>query len=307
MSRSVSIAVNRYAFHWAYPEIAADELGLFRKQGIQILWHDATPPRVADKSALYRDLLTERKTDVYHAGEWACINRVLSSPDSWIVAKSIPGKGTLNSTFSLFVRPESKIRKPSDLANRAVGIESGTGSYYTALLDLERWLPRQRVKLVQFGEPHKRLLAVLAADVDCASLVGPWADIGEALGLRRILRTCRSNPTTIVVRRDMERGLLRDFFVAVNGAIGMINAHPERFRRSYYERVASILAEMPYGVWDFRHDLRRDVTVSKWKPWEAYAAADFRSAYRWLLVRGLVEPGHKSAEVIAPYSRSLFP
>ncbi|MDA4120408.1 MAG: hypothetical protein OK436_07450, partial [Thaumarchaeota archaeon] len=113
---TLNLALNKYAFHWSYPEILADEQGLYAKNEVEVRWRDATPREVVNKTVMYTDLLKERETDVYHAGEWACIDRVAKSPGTWIIAKSPPGDGTLNSSFALFVRSDSPVQSPADLA-----------------------------------------------------------------------------------------------------------------------------------------------------------------------------------------------
>ncbi|HZW84749.1 MAG TPA: hypothetical protein VFE91_02460, partial [Nitrososphaerales archaeon] len=84
---TLRLAVNTYAFHWSFPEILADSLGLFAKRGVKVVWADATPAGVVDKTSMYTDLLRDGLTDIYHAAEWGCINRVLKSDYSWIIAK----------------------------------------------------------------------------------------------------------------------------------------------------------------------------------------------------------------------------
>ncbi len=302
----MKIAINNYAFHWAYPEILADELGLFEEWGIKVDWYDATPSGVVGKGAMYTDLLRSRLTDVYHAGEWACINRVLKSPESWIVAKSVPGRETLNSTFSLFARNDMGITKAKDLADRRVAVEEGTGAYYTTMADLERHLPRDKIQLIQIGEPHRRLLSLLSGEVDSASLVGPWVDIGEALGLRMILRTTRRNPTTSVVRKDTKPEPLRRYFRAVNLAIGRINAAPNRFKKSFLSRLKRILDEMPEEISARSPSLERRIIVPKWRPWVRYTRSDFRVTYAWLVARGLAPESHAIEDVVARYSPDIF-
>src|SRR5713226_512600 len=272
----------------------ADELGLCEREWIQVEWFDATPSTVVNKGSMYADLVKEGRTDLYHAGEWACINRVLDSPESCIVAKSRPGRGTLNSTFSLYVAKDSVIRKAADLAGRPVAIEEGTGSYYTPLLDLEKYLKRDEIELAQIGEPHRRLLSLLHGEVDAASLLGPWAEIGNALGLREVLRTTRSNPTTTVARRDGDPLLLRAFFRVVNKAIGKISANPGRYRKSYFKYLKSILVEMPEEISSLAPRLERRITVPRWKPWVRYTSSDFNKTYGWLVAHGLSPEGHRS-------------
>lgn len=302
----VTIGVNRYAFHWAYPEIAADELGLFAREGISISWNDATPNAPTNKTEMYRDLLETGKTDVYHAGEWACINRVLGAPESRIIAKSTPARDTLNSTFSLYARPESSLKSPKDLGGRTVAIEKGTGSYFTALLDLERYIPMDSIRLVEMGEPHKRFVSLLCGEVDVASLVGPWVDAAEFIGLRRLLVTSRKTPTTMVVSKSMEIPVLKGFFRALNSAIRKIDRHPGLFRESYFRRVQPIIKEMPAEIASSLEGLDKRIKVSKWKAWEPYGDADFRPTYAWMVERNLASPGRRSSDIVDARSSRVF-
>jgi NitT/TauT family transport system substrate-binding protein len=301
---TLNLALNKYAFHWSYPEILADEQGLYAKNELEVRWRDATPREVVNKTVMYTGLLKERETDVYHAGEWACINRIAKSPGTWIVAKSLPGEGTLNSSFALYVRSDSPIHSPTDLAEKPVAIEDGTGAQYTTVNDLEGFLPREEIKLAQVGEPHRRLLALLDGQVEAASLVGPWSDIGRALGLKMVLQTARKNPTTIVVRRDTDPELLRRYFRATNQAIDLIDGDPEMFRESYLWRVEAILEEMSLGLSE--DTLRKAVVVSRWNKWERYKEEDFVRTYEWMRQRGLASRGLVSSDRVANYSLDVF-
>ncbi len=300
------LALNAYAFHWAFPEIVADENGLFRRNGVEVSWEDVTPGRATNKTELYTDLLREQKTDVYHAGEWACINRVSQSDDSWIAAKSVPGRGTLNSTFSIYVRRGAGIRKPEDLSGEGIAIEAGTGSYYTALQDLERFMPRDSLKLVQMGEPHKRLAALLKGEVKAASLVGPWPEVGEVFGLSLLLKTRRRNPTTIVVRKDMDSELFGRFLAATNQAIRIINRSPGRFSGSQFRRVERILREMPPEFREHEKEIQDRLTVPKWKPWSPYTKAEFTRTTRWMMARSLLAKAPDPDGSVANYPSSLY-
>ncbi|MGH9918577.1 MAG: ABC transporter substrate-binding protein, partial [Nitrososphaerales archaeon] len=243
MPKKFNIAVNMYNFQWTFPEMVADELGLFANHGLEVKWRDITPKGTADKTALYSELLESKKTDIYHAGEWVCILRILNSERARIAAKSMPSPGTMNATFSLWVRKDSGYTNPAEFQGKPVAIEIGTGSYYTTLKDLERYIPKGSARLVQVGEPHRRFLALLEGKVEAASLLSPWADFGRAASLVEILRTTRSNPTTIVVRQDDDIDKLRRFFLATNEAIDAINERPEEFRELYFKKVKRALDE----------------------------------------------------------------
>jgi len=306
MPKKISIAVNMYNFQWTFPEMVADELGLFEEQGLQASWLDVTPSGLTDKAALYTELLKGKKTDIYHAGEWVCILRVLGWEGARIVSKSLPSPGTLNATFSLWVRGDSGYASPAELKNKPIAIELGTGSYYTTLQDLERYMPKQSAKLVAVGEPHKRFLALVDKQVEAASLLSPWVDFAEAFGSVEILKTKRSNPTTIVVRKDDDADKLRRFFVATNQAIDRMNKKPDEFRELYFKKVERALSEMPAKVKKMGPGVRKTLRVPKWNHWIAYAKKDFDETYKWMVERGLAPSGHTSEEVVAANSKEIF-
>ncbi len=256
---------------------------------------------------MYSDLLDRGLTDIYHAGEWACIERVLSHPDARILAKSSPSKGTLNSAFTLYVGPGSRVAAPEQLANRPVAVEPGTGSFYTALQDLERYLPREKINLVQGGEPHRRLLMLARNQVTAASLLGPWSDLAEALGMRALLRTRRTNPTVAVVRRDQSSESSKRFFEATNEAIEMINTDPGSVREIYFEWFSRVLAKLPPRIRAEGFRMRRKINVSRWNRWQPYTSLDFGKAYAWMLERELVRPGFRYADVVLPKLDRVFP
>jgi ABC-type nitrate/sulfonate/bicarbonate transport system substrate-binding protein len=306
LAKRISIAVNMYNFQWTFPEMVADELGLFEEQGLKARWLDVTPTGLADKASLYTELLKSKKTDTYHAGEWVCILRVLGWEGARIASKSRPSPGTLNATFSLWVRGDSGYASPAGLKNKPVAIEMGTGSYYTTLQDLERFMPRAAAKLVAIGEPHKRFLALLNKEVEGASLLSPWVDFARAAGFVEILKTKRSNPTTIVVRKDDDPDKLRRFFVATNEAIDRMNAKPDEFRELYFKKVERALREMPARVRKMGPGVRKTLGVPKWNHWVAYTKRDFEGTYGWMTERGLAPSGHASAEVVLQNAREVF-
>lgn len=300
------LALNSYAYHWSFPEIVADQMGFFGDAGVRIEWSDATPRATTDKHTLYSDLLESGLTDLYHAGEWACIERVLSHPDAGIVARSMPGARTLNSTFALFIRPDSSAKTPGDLSGKKIAIELGTGSYYTVLQDLQRYIPREKINLVQGGEPHKRLLMLYRGEVGAASLLGPWFDLGEALEMRPLLKTKRSAPTTAVVRRSKNRTDLKNFFKAVNRAITVINEGDNKVREIYFERFARVLKELPRELEEAGLSLKENLSVSKWRRWEPYPKEDFERAYRWMLGNKFATAGANYNDVAISRGGEIF-
>ena len=98
------------------------------------------------------------------------------------------------SPWAIFVRPDSRIRKPEDLADVpvAVGMRAGSHfnvpcSHFNVPYRLEKYLPLDRIKTINTGGFGARLKALLDGEVEAASLLPPQIAMAEQLGLRKII------------------------------------------------------------------------------------------------------------------------
>ncbi|MDG6929159.1 MAG: hypothetical protein JRN39_06410 [Nitrososphaerota archaeon] len=297
---------NVFAYQWSFPEVVAHGLSLFRDADLDIDFGSFRAGQGANKNAVYEDLIRSGRSDLYHAGEWACISRVVEAPESCLVARSVPGEGTLNSSFSTFVSPGSSIEEPGDLAKRKVAIELGTGSYYTAILDMSPHVPMEDMRLVQIGSPHRRLLSLMEGEVDAASLIHPWTELATAMGMTRVMETGRKNPTLAVTRRSMPPAALERFFRAVNSAIEVINGGAGLARSLYVAHFEEILATMPEPVRLAAKGIRDWMAIPKWNRWEAYGREEFDGTCRWMKDRGLLPKEAAYEDAAYPDMEGIF-
>jgi hypothetical protein len=91
------------------------------------------------------------------------------------------------SPCAIFVRPDSKIRKPEDLADVEIAVGMRAGSHFSVPLHLEKHLPLDRIKTANVGGFGARLTALLDKEVEAASLLPPQIDMAKQLGLRPVL------------------------------------------------------------------------------------------------------------------------
>ena len=91
------------------------------------------------------------------------------------------------SPWAIFVRPESKIRQPSDLKDVPVSVGLRAGSHFNVPFRLEKHLPLEHIKTVNTGGFGARLKALLDGEVEAASLLPPQIDMAEQLGLRKVM------------------------------------------------------------------------------------------------------------------------
>jgi len=92
-----------------------------------------------------------------------------------------------DSPWAIFVRPDSKIRKPEDLKDVAIAVGMRAGSHFNVPFRLEKYLPLANIKTVNTGGFGARLKALLDGEVEAASLLPPQIAMAEQLGLRKII------------------------------------------------------------------------------------------------------------------------
>jgi NitT/TauT family transport system substrate-binding protein len=91
------------------------------------------------------------------------------------------------SPWAIFVRRDSRIRRPEDLADVPISVGMRAGSHFNVPYRLERYLPLERIKTVNTGGFGARLKALLEGEVEAASLLPPQIAMAEQLGLRKVM------------------------------------------------------------------------------------------------------------------------
>jgi len=91
------------------------------------------------------------------------------------------------SPWAIFVRPDSRIRRPEDLKDVPVSVGMRAGSHFNVPYRLEKYLPLEHIKVVNTGGFGARLRALLDGEVEAASLLPPQIDMARQLGLRAVI------------------------------------------------------------------------------------------------------------------------
>jgi len=91
------------------------------------------------------------------------------------------------SPWAIFVRPDSSIKRPEELAGVPIAVGLRAGSHFNVPYRLERYLPLEQIKIVNTGGFGARLQALLDQEVEAASLLPPQIAMAEQLGLRKIM------------------------------------------------------------------------------------------------------------------------
>lgn len=150
------------------------------------------------------------------------------------------------SPWGIFVRPESRIRRPEDLKDVPVAVGMRAGSHFNVPYRLEKYLPLENIKTVNVGGFGARLSALLDGEVEAASLLPPQIDMAKQLGLRAIIED--TFHTIWWVPDDMPADVLSKYLRALDRAEDVLEANLEKFLPLWN---LSIPSEFQDRRWDF--------------------------------------------------------
>ena len=135
------------------------------------------------------------------------------------------------SPSGIFIPPGSPIRKPRDLANVEVAVGYHSGSHFSTLQGLERFLPRDQIRLGFRGLLLDRLALLVDGQAQAANLFGAPVYVAEQLGFRKILDT--TFMIGFLITGDANDEDVRKNFAALRRAQRDIDLEPERYKHYF--------------------------------------------------------------------------
>jgi len=171
-------------------DFVAQEAGFFRAEGIEVEW-DMKTFRGTQSSWKGKEYFQRPQDQPFTESndssliQCACVWGTISNASSGM--GRFVGDCYGVSPWAIFVRPDSKIRKPEDLADVPVSVGMRAGSHFNVPFRLEKYLPLERIKTVNTGGFGARLKALLDGEVEAASLLPPQIDMARQLGLREVI------------------------------------------------------------------------------------------------------------------------
>jgi NitT/TauT family transport system substrate-binding protein len=180
------------------------------------------------------------------------------------------------SPWAIFVRPDSKIRKPEDLKDVPVSVGMRAGSHFNVPYRLEKYLPLENIKTVNTGGFGARLKALLDGEVEAASLLPPQIAMAEQLGLRKIIED--KFETLWWVPSNAPPEVVRGYMGALNRAEQALNADLPKYLPLWQ---LAIPAEFEnFHPWDFSKFGRGEKFVNETLPPEKFSDV-FNMVERW--------------------------
>jgi hypothetical protein len=258
--------------HMRLQEWIAEEKDYFRAEALDYEFRDELISKEGRKHDLgrmvgaYQTFEKGRTTDVSCACHWT-VNVAASNGHGRLYADaySVAPAG-------VFVAPESAVTRPEDLAGVPISVGVQSGSHYSTIQALERFLKPEDIKLsFEEGLLFRRMESLLDRTAPAVALFsGPYY-FAEQLGFRKVIDTTFMTATMITGDPDMED--VRKYFRALRRAQRDLDLRPELYTH-YYKK------EFPARFLD-QMDTRR------WGPgerivFEPYTREVFEQSLEWI-------------------------
>ena len=172
---------------------------------------------------------------------------------------------------AIFVPPDSPVEKPEDLADVPVQVGYHSGSHYSTLQALLRFLDRDRIDLNFGGVLWDRLALLVDGKAEAGNAFGAPYYLLEQLGFRKIVDTTFMIGSLVTNDADIED--VEKYFRALRRAQRDLDVEPERYAHYF-------LRELPERY-------RAMVDVRRMGPgerlvFEPYTREVFDRTHKWM-------------------------
>ncbi|HWJ69256.1 MAG TPA: hypothetical protein VNS79_04310 [Sphingobium sp.] len=271
--------------HFRLHEWVAQEKGYFRDAGLDYEFREtldsksASSHQLGDKVGAYQTFEKGREGNVSCACHWT-VNVAAASGHGLLFADAYSV-----SPCAIFVPPESPVQTPADLAGMPISVGYQSGSHYSTIQALERYLDRAAVNLsFSDGMLFSRLELLLDRKVPAASLFsGPYYFL-EQLGFRKIIDTTFMMASMVTGTPDMAD--VQKYFSALRRAQHDIDLRPELYTHHYKK--------------EFPVRFHAMMDTGRWGPgerivFEPYTREAFDASQSWIAERDIFPDGDLGA------------
>ena len=259
-------------------DFVAQQEGFFAAEGIEVEW-DIKTFRGTQSSWKGMDYKSRPQDQPYAEGDQsliqcACVWGSISNASAGM-GRFVPDCYGV-SPWAIFVRPDSKIRKPEDLKDVPVSVGMRAGSHFNVPFRLEKHLPLENFTVVNSGGFGARLRALLDGEVEAASLLPPQIDMARQLGLRMVMED--EFHTLWWVPETADKGDVRAYLKGLDRAEAALNADLKKYLPLWEKAVPP---EFKDGQrWDYSKFTRGERFVFKPMPRSEFDEV-FRQVERW--------------------------
>ena len=257
--------------HFRLQEWVAEEKGYFHAEGLDYEFRElirSSDGQHHNKGAqgAFQSIEQGREADVSCACHWT-VNVAASNGHAKLYADaySIAPSG-------IFVRADSAIRTPSDLAGVPISVGFQSGSHYSTIQALEQYLQPAEINLTfEDGMLFRRLDLLIEGSSQAAALFsGPYYLV-EQIGFRKVIDTTFMIAAMINGSPDPED--VRRYYRALKRAQRDIDLRPELYTHYYKNE----FPERYHAMMDTR----------RWGPgerivFETYSREAFEQSFNWI-------------------------
>jgi len=231
----------RVQSHGRLQEWVAEEKGYFKAEGLDYdfvvkpiaTWSSdvestASAPAEVQRGA-FESIEDGRGCDLSLACHWT-VNMAASAGHGKMYTKAYAVTPS-----GIYVAPESQIKKPRDLARVPVTVGYHSGSHFSTLQTLEKFLHRDAINLHFAGLLLDRLALIVDRRVPAASLFGAPSYVVEQLGFRKIVDT--TFMVGHLVSADANAEDVERYFRALRRAQQDIDLEPEIYKHYFLKEL----------------------------------------------------------------------
>lgn len=230
--------------HASVQDWIAAEKGYFEQEGLSEIGFVTYRP---DLSVIGQEALPVQTAGAYEAAE-ADPSKAENAEDSsnintfchWAVNMAVGGSHgrmwghAYSWTVSgIYVPADSRIERPEDLAGVPIAVGRRSGSHFSTVLALEKYLPREAINLQFVGTPNIRLGLLLEGKVPAGNGLGAPCYVLEQNGFRKIIDN--SFIQGFLVSGDVPAEQLHAYFRALKRAQRDVDLDPEPYKRLVME------------------------------------------------------------------------
>jgi ABC-type nitrate/sulfonate/bicarbonate transport system substrate-binding protein len=280
----------RIQSHGRLQEWVAEEKGYFKGEGLDyeflvkpiITWAadvdtvESTPVDI--QRGAFESIEDGRGCNLSAACHWT-VNMAASAGHGkmWGHAYSVAPSG-------IFVPPESPVRSREELANIPITVGYHSGSHFSTLQGLERFLKREEIKLHFGGLLLDRLASIVDRQVPATSLFGAPFYVAEQLGFKKIVDTTFMIGHLVTDRADLQD--VERYFKALRRAQHDIDLEPEAYKHYFLRE----LPERYHGIVDIRRFGPGERIV-----FEPYPPEAFERTRQWIESWNLFPPEQRGS------------
>ncbi|WP_315830756.1 ABC transporter substrate-binding protein [Bradyrhizobium prioriisuperbiae] len=271
----------RIEAHFRLQEWVAEEKGYFRDEGLDyefrelIRSSDGAHHVTQGQSGAFQSIEKGREANITCACHWT-VNVAASRGHTKLFADaySVAPSG-------IFVRADSAIKSPADLADVPISVGFQSGSHYATIQALESYMPSDKIKLsFDEGMLFSRMEAFFEGKSQAATLFGGPYYFAEQLGYRKLIDT--TFMVGAMINGDPDMADVRKYFNALRRAQRDIDLRPELYTH-YYKM-------------EFPERFHAAMDTRRWGPgerivFEPYSREVFEQSFDWIAKHEIFESG----------------